>query len=100
MEPQLRVAGGGDAVQLGSGQAAEAAVVLAQLRADNSQVSYLQPALDWLDGWLAELKGAPEPDWMAHGIPAKDKGKDQVNSGPAMQAGSPTAPGVKPPPHR
>ena len=45
---------------IGSGQAAKAAVVLAQLRADNSQVSYLQPALDWLDGWLAELKGAPE----------------------------------------
>jgi DNA-binding NarL/FixJ family response regulator len=34
--------------------------VLAQLRADNSLVSYLQPALAWLDGWLAELKGAPE----------------------------------------
>jgi AAA ATPase domain len=45
---------------IGSGQAAKAAVVLAQLRADNSQVSYLQPAVDWLDGWLAELKGAPE----------------------------------------
>jgi DNA-binding CsgD family transcriptional regulator len=45
---------------IGSGQAAKAAVVLAQLRADNGQVSYLQPALDWLDGWLAELKGAPE----------------------------------------
>jgi DNA-binding CsgD family transcriptional regulator len=45
---------------IGSGQAAKAAVVLAQLRADNGQVSYLQPALAWLDGWLAELKGAPE----------------------------------------
>jgi DNA-binding CsgD family transcriptional regulator len=45
---------------IGSGQAAKAAVVLAQLRADNGQVSYLQPALDWLDGWLAELNGAPE----------------------------------------
>ncbi|HEX7123527.1 MAG TPA: prolyl oligopeptidase family serine peptidase [Gemmatimonadaceae bacterium] len=25
-----------------------------------------------------KLKGAPPPDWMVHGIPAKDKGKDQV----------------------
>ena len=25
-----------------------------------------------------KLKGAPMPDWMAKGIPAKDKGKDQV----------------------
>jgi dipeptidyl aminopeptidase/acylaminoacyl peptidase len=25
-----------------------------------------------------KLKGAPAPDWMIHGIPAKDKGKDQV----------------------
>jgi dipeptidyl aminopeptidase/acylaminoacyl peptidase len=25
-----------------------------------------------------KLKGAPMPDWMAHGIPAKDKGKDQI----------------------
>jgi hypothetical protein len=25
-----------------------------------------------------KLKGAPAPDWMVHGIPAKDKGRDQV----------------------
>jgi dipeptidyl aminopeptidase/acylaminoacyl peptidase len=25
-----------------------------------------------------KLKGMPAPDWMVHGIPAKDKGKDQV----------------------
>jgi len=23
-----------------------------------------------------KLKGTPAPDWMVHGIPAKDKGKD------------------------
>jgi hypothetical protein len=34
----------------------------------------------------AKLKGAPEPKWMTDGIPAKDKGKDQVNM-PALQAG-------------
>ena len=26
-----------------------------------------------------KLKGAPAPDWMVHGIPAKDKGRDQVS---------------------
>ena len=36
---------------IGSGQAAKAAVVLAQLRADNSQVSYLQPWTGWTGGW-------------------------------------------------
>ena len=25
-----------------------------------------------------KLKGTPEPDWMTHGIAAKDKGKDQI----------------------
>jgi dipeptidyl aminopeptidase/acylaminoacyl peptidase len=25
-----------------------------------------------------KLKGAPAPDWMVHGIPARDKGRDQV----------------------
>jgi hypothetical protein len=28
----------------------------------------------------AKLKGAKEPDWMTNGIPAKDKGKDQINA--------------------
>jgi DNA-binding CsgD family transcriptional regulator len=45
---------------IGSGQTGRAAAVLAQLRADSGQVGYLQPALAWLDGWLAELRGAPE----------------------------------------
>jgi DNA-binding CsgD family transcriptional regulator len=45
---------------IGSGQAGQAADVLTQLRADNGHVSYLQPALAWLDGWLAELRSAPE----------------------------------------
>ena len=30
------------------------------MRADSGQVSYLQPALAWLEGWLAEQRGAPE----------------------------------------
>jgi hypothetical protein len=25
-----------------------------------------------------KLKGAPAPDWMVHGIPAVDKGRDQI----------------------
>jgi ATP/maltotriose-dependent transcriptional regulator MalT len=44
----------------GSGQLEQAAAVLAQLRADSGQVSYLAPALAWLDGWLAEQRGDPE----------------------------------------
>ena len=45
---------------VGSGQTGQAAVALDQLRVDGRQVSYLQPALAWLDGWLAEQRGAPE----------------------------------------
>jgi DNA-binding CsgD family transcriptional regulator len=45
---------------IGSGQAEQAAPVVSQLRAENGQVSYIQPALAWLEGWLAELRGAPE----------------------------------------
>lgn len=45
---------------LGSGQAGPAAAVCGRLRAESGQVSYLGPALAWLEGWLAELRGAPE----------------------------------------
>ena len=42
---------------VGSGQIEQAAAALDQLRASGGQVSYLQPALAWLDGWLAEQRG-------------------------------------------
>jgi DNA-binding CsgD family transcriptional regulator len=45
---------------VGSASAEEAAAALEQMRAENWQVSYLQPALAWLEGWLAEQRGAPE----------------------------------------
>jgi DNA-binding CsgD family transcriptional regulator len=45
---------------IGSGQAEQAAVVVTRLRADSGEVSYLQSAMTWLEGWLAELRGAPE----------------------------------------
>jgi DNA-binding CsgD family transcriptional regulator len=45
---------------VGSGQLDQAAAVLDQLRPDGGQVSYLQPTLAWLDGWLAEQRGHPE----------------------------------------
>jgi DNA-binding CsgD family transcriptional regulator len=45
---------------VGSGQTGPAAAVLGQLRADSGQVAYLQPALAWLEGWLAEQQGRPE----------------------------------------
>jgi DNA-binding CsgD family transcriptional regulator len=42
---------------IGSGQLDQGAAVLDQLRAAGRQVSYLAPALAWLDGWLAEQRG-------------------------------------------
>jgi DNA-binding CsgD family transcriptional regulator len=45
---------------IGSGQAEQAAAVVDRLRAENGQIGYLQPALAWLDGWLAEQRGDPE----------------------------------------
>jgi DNA-binding CsgD family transcriptional regulator len=45
---------------IGSGQVEQAPAVLAQLRATGSQVGYLQRALAWLEGWLAEQSGAPD----------------------------------------
>ncbi len=45
---------------VGSGQLDAAGSVLAQLRADSGQVSYIVPALAWLEGWLAEQRGAPQ----------------------------------------
>ena len=44
----------------GSGQPEQAAAVLEQIQDQNGQVSYLQPALAWLDGWLAEQLGTPD----------------------------------------
>ena len=45
---------------VGSGQPEQAAAVLDPLRADGGKAGYLQPALAWLDGWLAEQRGDPE----------------------------------------
>jgi DNA-binding NarL/FixJ family response regulator len=46
---------------IGSGQTGQAAAaVLDQLRENASQASYLQPALAWLQGWLAERHDRPD----------------------------------------
>jgi DNA-binding CsgD family transcriptional regulator len=45
---------------IGSGRTESAAAVLAPLRVGSGEVAYLQPALAWLDGWLAEELGSPE----------------------------------------
>ena len=45
---------------IGSGQLEQAAAVLGQLRAGSGQAGDLQPALAWLEGWLAEQRGDPE----------------------------------------
>jgi DNA-binding CsgD family transcriptional regulator len=44
---------------IGSGQLHQAAAVVDRLRA-GGLAGYLQPALAWLEGWLAEQRGAPE----------------------------------------
>ncbi len=45
---------------IGSGQTGPAADVLDQLRESAGQAGYLQPAVAWLDGWLAEQRGETE----------------------------------------
>jgi ATP/maltotriose-dependent transcriptional regulator MalT len=42
---------------IGSGQTELAAAVLEQLRGNTVQASFLEPALAWLQGWLAEQQG-------------------------------------------
>ncbi len=44
----------------GSGQLEQAAAVLDALRTDGGKAGYLQQALAWLDGWLAEQRGDPD----------------------------------------
>src|SRR5499427_842875 len=51
---------------LGSGQAGPAAAVLGRLAAESGQAAYLAPALAWLAGWLAELRGAPDQALAAY----------------------------------
>ncbi len=45
---------------IGSGQHEQAARVLADLLDGASPVTYLQPGLAWLQGWLAEEQGHPD----------------------------------------
>ncbi len=44
---------------IGSGRLEEAAVALKPLRAQADGVEYLEPAMVWLEGWLAEQQGDP-----------------------------------------
>jgi ATP/maltotriose-dependent transcriptional regulator MalT len=45
---------------IGSGQTEPAAAVLDRLCENAGQAGYLQPALAWLQGWLAEQQGHPD----------------------------------------
>jgi DNA-binding CsgD family transcriptional regulator len=60
---------------IGSGQAEPAAAVVEQMRAEDGQVAYLEPALAWLEGWLAELRGAPE-----EGLRIYQRGEDTAST--------------------
>jgi DNA-binding NarL/FixJ family response regulator len=67
---------------IGSGQAERAAAVLDRMRAENGQVGYLQPALAWLDGWLAEQRGDPEEALRIY-----RRGADGAEAGSPVHAG-------------
>ncbi len=45
---------------VGSGRSDQAAVALGRLRDQAEEAAYLQPALAWLEGWLAEQQGQPD----------------------------------------
>jgi len=66
---------------LGSGQAGSAAAVLDRLRAGHGQVRHLAPALAWLDGWLAEQRGAPEAALRIY-----QRGEDTAGTGSPVYA--------------
>ena len=61
---------------IGSGQAEQAAVVVAQLRADSGEATSLQPALAWLQGWLAEQQDAAEEALLIY-----QHGEDTASTG-------------------
>jgi DNA-binding CsgD family transcriptional regulator len=67
---------------VGSGQAEQAALVLDRLRTENGQVSYVQSALAWLDGWLAELRGTPEEALRIY-----QRGEDTAGTGSPVHTG-------------
>jgi DNA-binding CsgD family transcriptional regulator len=60
---------------IGSGQAEPAAAVVERMRAEDGQVAYLEPALAWLEGWLAELRGVPE-----EGLRIYQRGEDTAST--------------------
>jgi len=66
---------------LGSGQVDQAAAVSGQLAAEAGQAGYLAPGLAWLDGWLAELRGAPE-----QALAAYRRGEDIAAGSPVYTA--------------
>jgi ATP/maltotriose-dependent transcriptional regulator MalT len=71
---------------VGSGQLEQAAAVLDALRTDGGKAGYLQQALAWLDGWLAEQRGDPD---QAREIYAR--GEDTASTQSPVYAARPTA---------
>ncbi len=51
---------------IGSGRASAAASALESLQLQGGDVEFLQPGLAWLEGWLAEQRGAPEAAQVAY----------------------------------
>ena len=88
---------------IGSGQTEQAAAALGLLRDHDGQVSYLQPALAWLQGWLAEQQGDIERarEIYQHGEQTADRQSPVLHGAPAAgprPAAAPYRPA--PPGHR
>jgi DNA-binding CsgD family transcriptional regulator len=66
---------------IGAGRLADGAVVLGHLQAQGRQVSYLRPALAWLEGWLAEQHGDPAAARLSY-----EQGEDAGNGGCPVHA--------------
>jgi DNA-binding NarL/FixJ family response regulator len=52
------------------------------MRAEDGQIGYLQPALAWLDGWLAEQRGDPEQALRTY-----RRGEEGAEAGSPVHAG-------------
>ena len=76
---------------VGSGRSDEAAVALQRLRDQADEVAYLQPALAWLEGWLAEEQGQPDRAGQIY-----QAGEDRHRGQPALPG--PVVLCLRPPP--
>jgi ATP/maltotriose-dependent transcriptional regulator MalT len=66
---------------IGSGELEHGAAALAVLQSENGQLAYLQPALAWLRGWLAEQRGEEDEAERVY-----QAGEDTISAGSPVYA--------------